>query len=248
MNAPAQPPLLTVALALYNEKESLRAAVADILTAPLPAGWRLELLIIDDGSTDGSAAIADELAVGDPRVRIVRHAPNQGLGQVYRTGFDAARGDWLTFLPADGQYRMSEVVRLIQAQREENLDLVLGLIPAKRHDSKIGRALSIFERLYIQLLFGRTPPFQGPFLIKTGLLHQMPLFSQGRGWAIVMEMIIRADRAGCRWSNAPTRLSPRQSGKSKVNNLRVAATLFFQLLQLRWILWVHPTGCIQMDE
>ena len=180
MNVPAQPPLLTVALALYNEKESLRAAVADILSAPLPAGWRLELLIIDDGSTDGSAAIADELAAGDPRVRIVRHAPNKGLGQVYRTGFDAARGDWLTFLPADGQMPMSEVLRLVHAQEGGKNELVLGILP-KGRESWTGHILSTLERMVFRLLFGRTPPFQGIFLVKTDMLRKLPFYSRGRG-------------------------------------------------------------------
>lgn len=240
MNAPAQPPLLTVALALYNEQDSLRAAVADILAAPLPAGWRLELLIIDDGSTDGSGAIADELAAGEPRIRVVRHTPNQGLGQVYRTGFDTARGDWLSFLPADGQYPASELLRLLTTNADGQADLVLGLLPQGR-ESLTGHLLSNLERLLFRVLFGRIPPFQGIFLVRTDKLRQLKLESRGRGWAIVLELIIRADRAGWRWRNEAVRCRPRQAGRSKVNNLRMVVLNSLQLLRLRWLLWTRPS-------
>lgn len=239
INAPVQAPLLTVALALYNEKESLRPAVADILAAPLPTGWRLELLIIDDGSTDGSAAIADELATGEPRIRVVRHSPNQGLGPVYRTGFESARGDWLAFLPADGQYPATELLRLLSANSDEQADLVLGILPQGR-ESRISHLLSSLERILFRVLFGRIPPFQGIFLVRTQKLRNLTLHSRGRGWAIVLEMIIRADQAGFRWVNEPVRCLPRQSGSSKVNNLRMVVLNTLQLLKLRWLLWMHP--------
>ena len=239
MNASAQPPLLTVALALYNEKESLRTAVADILSAPLPAGWRLELLIIDDGSTDGSAAIADELAAGDPRIRVVRHSPNQGLGPVYRTGFETARGDWLSFLPADGQYPAAELQRLLAANADGRADLVLGLLPQGR-ESLTGHLLSSLERVLFRVLFGRIPPFQGIFLVRTEKLRKLALHSRGRGWAIVLEMIIRADRSGWRWINEAVQCRPRQAGRSKVNNLRMVFLNCLQLLKLRWLLWRNP--------
>lgn len=240
MNAPpAQPPLLTVALALYNEKESLRQSVTDILAAKLPGDWRLELLIIDDGSTDGSSAIADDLAANHTCIRVIRHFSNQGLGPVYRTGFESARGDWLSFLPADGQYPASELLRLLAANADERADLVLGLLPQGR-ESFIGHLLSRLERLLFRVLFGSPPPFQGIFLVRTEKLRKLTLHSRGRGWAIVLEMIIRADRARCRWINEPIHCLPRQAGKSKVNNLRMVVLNSLQLLKLRWLLWVKP--------
>ena len=239
MNVPPQTPLLTIGLALYNEKESLRTAVADILSAPLPDGWQLELLIIDDGSTDGSAAIADELAAGDRRIRVVRHSPNQGLGQVYRTGFETARGDWLSFLPADGQCPATELLRLINANADGQSDLVLSLLPAGR-ETLITHILSELERVLFRILFGRTPPFQGIFLVRTEKLRKLALHSQGRGWAIVLEMIIRADRSGWRWINEAVHCRPRQAGRSKVNNFRMVVMNFLQLLKLRWLLWMNP--------
>ncbi len=242
MSIPAHPhsPLLTVAVMLFNEADNLEHSIQDILAVSLPVGWHLEILIIDDGSTDGSDAIAERLAAVHPNIRIVRHSLNQGLGQVYRTGFESARGDWLTFLPADGQIPMSEVLLLLQARESHQVDLVLGTLPGGR-ESFTGHLLSTIERMMFRTLFGRTPPFQGIFLIRTEILRHLPLHSQGRGWAIVLEMIIRADRTGCRWCNQPTTLLPRRSGRSKVNNLRTVMLSFVQLLRLRWLLWVHPS-------
>jgi dolichol-phosphate mannosyltransferase len=239
-DAAIQEHTLTVALALYNEAESLQPSVEAILSELLPSGWRLDLLIVDDGSRDGSSEIADALATRHACIRIVRHASNQGLGQVYRTGFESAQGEWLTFLPADGQYGMRDVLHLLGAREQTAADLVLGILSNGR-ESAAGKLLSGLERLMFRLLFGRTPPFQGIFLVRTDRLRQLPIRSRGRGWAIVLEMIIRADRAGFRWVNEPVCCRQRLAGQSKVANFRMVVLNLLQLLRLRWLLGFKPS-------
>ncbi|MCA9796787.1 MAG: glycosyltransferase family 2 protein, partial [Candidatus Eremiobacteraeota bacterium] len=93
---------LTVVIMAYNEEVGLAPTVTttlDFLTSKV----EFEVLIVDDGSQDQTGPAADQLALSDPRVRVIHHQPNQGLGGVYRTGFAQARGEWLTFLPADGE-------------------------------------------------------------------------------------------------------------------------------------------------
>ena len=94
---------LTVAIMAYNEEASLESVVREIGGVLQGEKQSYELLVIDDGSEDNTGSIAEELAQEDSRIRVIRHEPNQGLGAVYRSGFDGAQGDLLTFMPADGQ-------------------------------------------------------------------------------------------------------------------------------------------------
>ena len=106
------PPTITCCLFAWNEVASLRT-VADAQLAGLQQlGVPYELLVIDDGSSDGTSAAADVLAAERPHVRVIHHGQNQGLGAVYRTGFAQARGDFVTFFPADGQFPPSNLAAL----------------------------------------------------------------------------------------------------------------------------------------
>ena len=80
------------------------------------------------------------------------------------------------------------------------------------------------------------PPFQGILMFRRALLQGMPLRSEGRGWGILMEFLLRATRRGATYVNRTTTLRPRSVGRSKVNNLRTIAANLRQLLVLvPWI-------------
>lgn len=225
-------PRLSVVVLAYDEERNLEAAVAELVgeLRRLDATW--ELVIIDDGSRDGTGALADRLAAGEPGMRVVHHERNLGLGGGYRTGFAEARGDYLTFFPADGQFPATILGDFLPCMEEA--DLVLGYLPDR--PGSVGRALSAAERLAYRAVVGRMPRFQGIFMIRRALLDELPLRSQGRGWAVVMELILRADRAGYRLVSLPTQVRPRMSGQSKVNNVRTIAANLRQLLALRRLL------------
>lgn len=225
-------PRLSVVVLAYDEERNLEAAVAELVgeLRRLDATW--ELVIIDDGSRDGTGALADRLAAGEPGMRVVHHERNLGLGGGYRTGFAEARGEYLTFFPADGQFPATILGDFLPCMEEA--DLVLGYLPDR--PGSVGRALSAAERLAYRAVVGRMPRFQGIFMIRRALLDELPLRSQGRGWAVVMELILRADRAGYRLVSLPTQVRPRMSGQSKVNNVRTIAANLRQLLALRRLL------------
>lgn len=227
---PDAAPRLTVVVLAYDEAENLRPAIAELLAELDVVGVPAELLIVDDGSTDGTGAIADELAAADARVRVIHHPGNLGLGGGYRTGFANARGELVTFFPADGQFP-AEIVRQF-LPRAADADLVLGYLPERR-PSVVGRALSAAERVLYRLLFGPMPRFQGILMVRRRLLDELPLASSGRGWAIVMELILRASRGGYRLVSVPTAVRPRRSGASKVNNVRTIVANLKQVLALR---------------
>ena len=224
---------VSVAVLAYNEVENLRPTVSELLSALDALGRDFELIIVDDGSTDGTSHVADAIAEGNPHVRVIHHDTNLGLGGGYRTGFAAGRGTYLTFFPADGQFP-AEIVAMFLPKMATN-DLVLGYLPA-RYDSWLAKGLSAGERALYTAIFGRMPRFQGIFMVRRERLLALPLRSTGRGWAILLEFIIRAKREHWRIESVPTSVRPRIAGRSKVNNVRTIVSNLMQMLALRRLL------------
>ena len=228
MAAPA--PRLTVVVLAYNEAANLEPAVTELLAVTRGLGAPVEVLVVDDGSTDGTGALADRLAAEHPDVRAVHHATNLGLGGGYRTGFQEARGECLSFFPADGQFPAEILADFLP--RMASADLVLGYLPERR-PSALGRALSLAERVLYRVVLGPIPRFQGVLMLRRSLLHAVPLRSTGRGWGVIMELVIRVARGPFRVVSVPTPVRPRRSGASKVQNVRTIGSNLRQVLALR---------------
>ncbi len=231
-------PELSVVVMTYNEAESLVDVVDEIRAELAGLDTTYEVVVVNDGSSDGSGSVADTLAAEDARVRVIHHRVNAGLGGVYRTGFTQSRGRYLTFFPADGQFPASIIGQFLPLIQHH--DLVLGYIPGTR-TSVIGKFLSATERILYGVLFGEFPRFQGIMMLRRALLEDLRLVSRGRGWAIVMEFILRASHGGYRIVSEATAHRPRMHGTSKVNNLRSIGSNFTQLLELRCRMWTSRT-------
>lgn len=227
---PGEVPRLSVFVMTFNEVETLRPTCLEILAVCDDLGVPYEIVIIDDGSTDGSGTLADELAAAHTAIRVVHHAENLGLGGVYRTGFRDARGDRMTFFPADGQFPAGIIADFFP--RAHHVDMVLGYLP-QRNDAWAGRFFSVMQRLLYTAMFGAMPKFQGIFMVRRELLHRVPLVSTGRSWVVVMEFILRAVHTGATHESVPTAVRARAHGESKVNNWRTIRATLTQMLALR---------------
>lgn len=221
---------LSVVVLAYNEAENLEPVVLELLGELRASGRSFELVVVDDGSTDATGTLADTLAAREPGVRVVHHGVNLGLGGGYRTGLREARGTLLTFFPADGQFPATIITQFLPLAAAH--DLVLGYLP-ERASSWVAKGLSLAERVLYRLLFGRFPRFQGIFMIQRRLIDEIPLVSEGRGWAIVMELIVRAARGPYRITSVPTECRPRRAGASKVQNARTIVANLRQVVALR---------------
>jgi len=98
-----------------------------------------------------------------------------------------------------------------------DVDLVLGHLPARGFRDP-GAVLSLAERALYRLLLGPIPKFQGILMVRRSVVERMPLTSVGRGWGVVLEMVMRAARAHARIASVATELRPRMAGRSKVRN------------------------------
>lgn len=95
---------------IYNERKTLLAIVAAVRAVPI----RKELVLVDDGSKDGSRELLDEIAAQFPDVRVVKHERNQGKGAALKTGFQHARGDFVVIQDADLEYDPNDYPLLLQ--------------------------------------------------------------------------------------------------------------------------------------
>src|SRR4051794_32709934 len=100
---------VSIVIMAFNEERSIESTVHETHHALNQLNCPYEVLIVDDGSTDQTGVLADQLALQLAGVRVVHHRENQGLGGVYRTGFFESKGEGVAFFPADGQFPPSVI-------------------------------------------------------------------------------------------------------------------------------------------
>ena len=119
--------LLSILVPLFNEEEYIAPILSRALVAPLPEGLEREIIVVDDGSTDGSDRIVEEYAARHPgQVRLLRHGRNRGKGAAIRTAVAEARGEYCLIQDADLEYDPHEYQHLLKPLLDGNADAVYG--------------------------------------------------------------------------------------------------------------------------
>ena len=118
-------PTLSIVVPAYNEERTLVRCIDRVLEIA-DAGLALEILIVDDASSDRTAALAAEVAARHPQVRVLRHAQNKGKGAALHTGFAHATGDFVAVQDADLEYDPRDLRRLVQPLMAGRADVVVG--------------------------------------------------------------------------------------------------------------------------
>jgi len=131
------PRSLSIVMPCYNEAATLEAAVARVLAAD-SSGLTKEIVIVDDGSTDGSADIVRAIAAREGAVRAYVHGVNCGKGAALRTGIEASTGDVVLIQDADLEYNPAEYPRLLKPILDGRADVVFG---SRFRSSEEGRVL-----------------------------------------------------------------------------------------------------------
>jgi dolichyl-phosphate beta-glucosyltransferase len=108
-------PALSIVFPCFNEAGRLPGTLERYLAAFREDPAAVEFVIVDDGSTDSTLAVAEKTATGDPRVRVLRSEPNHGKGFAVRTGVLSAEGELVVFTDADGSYGPEQVERVVRA-------------------------------------------------------------------------------------------------------------------------------------
>jgi glycosyltransferase involved in cell wall biosynthesis len=155
---------LSVVLLTRNQAARLEALLADWVTFLNGLDREYELIVVDDGSTDGSGELAEKLAAGYRRVMVRRHEQAQGEGAALRTGLSAARHPLLFYTLADPSYLPADLLKLLRKRTEpRKLDIEIDhvhLLSASRGGRPVPRPwriLGLLQRLLCRLLFAHAP-------------------------------------------------------------------------------------------
>jgi glycosyltransferase involved in cell wall biosynthesis len=156
---PAPPPARVARLSYFfpahDEEPNLRPLVEEALEALPDLAETFEIVIVDDGSRDGTPALADELAAEHPGVvRAIHHHRNLGYGAALRSGFGAARYDLVCFTDGDRQFRVADLARLTARLAEPDRPDVVAGYRIKRADPLIRTIYAKAYRLANRIFFG----------------------------------------------------------------------------------------------
>jgi glycosyltransferase involved in cell wall biosynthesis len=203
---------------VYNDEMTVRPIV-EMARGVLASGAEdFEIIVVDDASPDRSGAIADALQAEDPRVRAVHHPRNLGFGQALRTGFNAARFEWIAFTDGDMQYDVGELVRFLPHIAEA--DILVGY----RENRADGSMRALFSRLFnfcLRRLIGLNlrDGDCGFKLIRKDVVDAVRVDYPYKESFYLIEMMRRAAGRGYRIREVPVTHHPRAHGVSQVMSL-----------------------------
>jgi len=209
---------LSVVLPAHNEEGSVEKVVSQVHGVLEDLGIDYEIILVDDGSTDRTGELGIALKARIPKFRLVQHAPNRGYGGALKAGFHAAKKEWISFFPADGQFEFGEI-RLLIGQTKE-ADIVSGY-RADRKDVLIRRINAMAWKALVRLLFGRLcrDIDCGFKLFRRRILADLRL--EGDGASIDTELLAGAKALGYRIGEEEVTHLPRTAGKATGADLKV---------------------------
>ncbi|MCU0486690.1 MAG: glycosyltransferase family 2 protein [Anaerolineales bacterium] len=225
-------PLLTVFVPAYNEAANLESCVQALHDRLHALGIEAEILVVDDGSQDGSGALADALASRWSHVRVIHHPANRGIGAAFLTAVSAALGDWLILIPADLAMDLDDLPCYLEAAQQA--DIVVGLRSDRSDYTWIRRLISWVNIRLVQVLFGmELRQFQYISMYRTAALRQIKI-EYWQSAFFLAEILIKARDQGFRLVEVEVRYLPRRAGRATGVRPRLVLRTVRDLLHYFW--------------
>ncbi len=246
--AAASRPRLTFFFPAYNEEENVEQTVQRALTDIGPLVDSIEVLVVDDGSTDRTPQLADALSAAEPRVRVV-HQPNRGYGGALQAGFGNAHGELIGFSDGDLQFDLREMSRLTErlADGSRPVDGVIGY-RIKRRDPLHRIFIAKTYNAIVSALFGlRVRDIDCAMkLFRREVFDGLRLDSEGP--FLSAEMLIKLKVRGTRLAQVGVTHYPRAAGQNTGASLGKILRTFGDLATLRWALWTNREAVLRRSE
>jgi glycosyltransferase involved in cell wall biosynthesis len=215
----------------YNDAPSLPGLLERAFSVLRTSVDQFEVIVINDGSTDGTAEVlADLEAVYAPALRVITHPQNRGYGGALRSGFAAARYDFIFYTDGDGQYDVRELPKLL-AEIRPGVGLVNGYKLERNdpwHRVWIGNVYNAFARFLFRI---RIRDIDCDFrLIRRDLLESVSLTSTSG--TICVELVRKLELTGCSVVEVGVHHYPRLHGRSQFFRVRSLLSTLSQLVRL----------------
>ncbi len=206
---------VSVVVPAYNEAEAIGPVMADLHAALKNRGVEFEILVVDDGSTDGTAK-----AVDPAHARVISHPANGGYGRALLTGIEAAKHDWVLMIDADGSYPPAEILKLLDYAPA--FDLVIG---AREGAHFWGTPTKAFLRWVYLRLSGfvsgvRVPDANSGLRLVRKILVDQRALVRCLGYSFTTTMTLSFIMQGRFVKNMPIEFRARSGGHSKVKPFR----------------------------
>jgi glycosyltransferase involved in cell wall biosynthesis len=236
---PLKPLSLTIFFPCHNEEPNVERVTRAAVAVGRRVADDLEVIIVDDGSTDATGAIADRLSAELPEVRAVHNRPNQGYGGALAAGFRAASKNWIFYTDGDGQFDLEELPKLLPLL--ETHDLV-SCYRLNRQDSALRKLNAALWSGLVNLIFrlGLRDVDCAFKLYPRTFIERIELRS--RGALIDTEMLAKARRLGLSIAQLGVHHYPRLAGTQTGAKLRVILRAFRELFGLYRHIQQQPRG------
>ncbi len=234
---------LSVVAPVYNEEENIEKVVRywnEILDS---ADFCSEIVLTNDGSTDGTSSILAGLSKDIPRLRVIGSEQNGGYGKALSTSIRESRGEWVVTLDSDGQFDLKEYEGLLEKALDEGLDGVTGY-RKKKEDTRFrvfaDRALNLIVRAMFNVSFRDTncalKLIKGSFIRRTNI--------EARGYPAPTELTVKLCRLGARIGEKGITHIERRGGLSKLNPVAVSIDFLKFLFYLRLKIYLYKRKII----
>ena len=223
-------PGLSFVFPMYNEIGNIENCVTQALAIGQKITPNLEIIVVDDASTDGCGKLADTLALRHPELRVIHHARNRKLGGALRTGFAAATKEWVLYMDSDLPVDMNDTFRALPFT--QTADMVIGTRQGRAEGPR-REIMSWGYNNLIRVLFGlKVRDINFAFkLFRRAILEQITLQSEGS--FIDAELLVETHRAGFAIAELPIQYHPRVAGVSTLASSSVVLTILRELRAYR---------------
>jgi len=210
---------LSILVPVYNERHVAEAAIRRVLTLSHPLIRDLEIIVVDDCSTDGTSEVLVNLAAQEERIHLIRHEKNKGKGAAVRSAIEAANGDICLIQDADFEYNPADIPSLLIPFAEEGADAVFGSrymsAPYRRalmyRHTLMNKGLTTLSNWFTDLHL--TDMETGYKAINTVLLKSIPIRSND--FRFEVEITFKLAKRGARVFEVPIRYLPRTRAEGK---------------------------------
>lgn len=225
---------LSVFFPAFNEEGNIKKAVQTALevlkTLKLD---RFEVIVVNDGSSDGTSGIVASLAANDKRVREIVHNPNKGYGEAIKSGLMNSQYEWIFYTDADNQFDFKDITKFIEAA--DNAQLIIGY-RLNRKDPLVRKINGWAWTMLNNVLFGLwVRDVDCAFkLIKKQVMDTIEPLESTRGAMISPELLAKSKKAGFKIYEIGVKHYPRLNGEATGGDIRVIIKSFMDLFKLWW--------------
>ena len=222
---------LSIVIPAYNEEGNLANLIRETLNDAKKVTSDFEVIIVNDGSADKTAFIADSLAKTYKNIKVLHHEKNQGLALAWRDGIKACKKDIILYIEGDGQQPFKDQLDLLK--KIKNADMVLG-VRTHRFDYTLFRKALSYGYLFLIWLFfnlkykdvGWSQAYRRKIFSKIKIKSVTPFFDT--------EVIIKAQKFGFKVVEADSFYRPREAGSTNLGNLQTAYKMFLEMLKMKF--------------